>query len=305
MIHFFRLVRPVNLFIIALTMVGVRLYLCNFVDAQQVINLPFVLLVVSTLLIAAGGNVINDYFDIRADRVNRPQSVIIGKYIKRRWAIIIHWIFNLFGFCVGLYLGWLYDSFFFVIVHVSSITFLWWYSVSLKKKPLIGNVVVSILAVFVILLVYQITQLETLPLKTVSIYYDRYFMIPVPIVLIIFMIMAFTQNISREIIKDVEDVKGDLVIGARTIPMIMGEKRTIRLIGILLIIFPLIYFYVLLTSQHEIDFVKTSPITLAALVNVVLLLIAFFVQPKQSIKLIKNLLKLSMVLGVIYLFIPQ
>jgi len=305
MIHFLRLIRPINLFIIAITMVGVRLYLSNFLDNVALINVPFVLLVVSTLLIAAAGNVINDYFDLRADRVNRPDSVIIGRHIKRRWAIIIHWIFNLFGFCVGLYLGWLYDSFFFVIVHLGSITFLWWYSVSLKKKPLIGNVVVSILSVLVILLVYKMTTLEYFPLNSDAHYYDLLFMIPVPLVLAIFMVMAFSQNLAREIIKDAEDVNGDLVIGARTVPMILGKKSAIILVGILSIVFPLIYFYVVFSSQHEMDILKTLPITLAAIVNVLIFLISLVSQPSKSIVLIKNLLKVSMVLGVIYLFIPQ
>lgn len=304
--HFIRLIRPVNLLIIVLTMVGVRCYLLQFVTIEHSSVLNFSLLVLSTVVIAAAGNIINDYFDIRADRINRPESVIIGKYMKRRWAIVLHWSFNIFAFCIGLYLGWVYKSFLFIAIHFTSITFLWWYSVSLKKKPVIGNLVVSFLTVLVIFLVFKFVQLEAQSMKILGGYTsDKVFFVPAISIVWIFMVMAFIQNFAREIIKDAEDIKGDLAIGARTIPMLLGNRATIRCIGLLLVIFPLVYFYGVFFYVIDFNWIKSLPITLAALMNLMAFIMAFFTSEETAIVSIKRLLKLSMFFGIIYLFLPQ
>jgi len=304
--HFIRLIRPVNLLIIVLTMIGVRQYMLQFGGENHASLFNFSLLVLSTVIIAAAGNMINDYFDVRADRVNRPDTVIVGKFIKRRWAIALHWMFNLLAFCVGLYLGWYYQSFVFLIIHFSSITCLWWYSVSLKKKPAIGNLVVSALTVLVIYLTQKFTLMDSLMGEQVMyLSHDRVFDIPSIYIVWIFMGMAFVQNFAREIIKDAEDITGDLVIGARTIPMIIGRTATIRLIGFLLVLFPLIYFTGVLFFFPRFDWFQGLPITLAALTNMLAFVVAFFSKQENTIVLIKRLLKLSMMFGIIYLFLPQ
>lgn len=304
--HFIRLIRPVNLLIIVLTMIGVRQYMLQFGEVNNASLLNFALLVFSTVVIAAAGNMINDYFDVRADRVNRPESVIVGKHIKRRWAIVLHWNFNVLAFCVGLYLGWYYQSFIFLIIHFSSITCLWWYSVSLKKKPVIGNIAVSFLTVLVIYLTQKFTMMDSLIGKQIMYSsYDRVFSIPSVYIVWIFMGMAFIQNFAREIIKDAEDINGDLIIGARTIPMIIGKRATIRLIGVLLVLFPLIYFTGILFFFPKFDWLQSLPITLAALTNVLAFVVALFSKQDNSIVFIKRLLKLSMIFGIIYLFLPQ
>lgn len=304
--HFIRLIRPVNLLIIALTMVGVRQYMFQFGEPYNTSELNFWLLVGSTVIIAAAGNIINDYFDVRADRINRPKSVIIGKFIKRRWGIVSHWCFNVIAFCIALYLGWYYQSFVFLIIHFLSITFLWWYSVSLKKKPVIGNLVVAFLTVLVIYLTQKFVLLDSLiDDKQMIFTNDRVFDIPSIYIVWIFMGMAFVQNFSREIIKDAEDIRGDQVIGARTIPMILGSKLTTKLIGTLLFIFPLAYFSWIFFEFEQFDWRSSLPITLAALTNMTAFLLAFFAGNRTAIGSIKLLLKLSMFLGIVYLFLPQ
>jgi len=95
--YFFKLIRPINLLIIGLTMYSVRFFYFTLGGMEANIfsggeKVDFALLVFSTLLIAAAGNIINDYFDVRADRINKPHKLIITKHIKRRWAIVYHWI---------------------------------------------------------------------------------------------------------------------------------------------------------------------------------------------------------------------
>src|SRR5690554_4332822 len=103
MIHFLRLIRPINLLIIAATMYSIGAYLDAIYspinEGEMIIqSFNFFLLVISTVMIAAAGNIINDYFDVRADRINRPEGTIIMTHIKRRWAIVYHWVLNFVAF---------------------------------------------------------------------------------------------------------------------------------------------------------------------------------------------------------------
>ncbi len=287
-------------------MFGVRMYMVQFVNDYDISEFNFWLLVFSTVIIAAGGNIINDYFDVRADRVNRPSRVIIGKFIKRRWAIVSHWCFNSIAFCIALYLSWYYQSFVFILIHVVSITLLWWYSVSLKKKPFIGNFVVSLLTVLVIYLTQVFINLDgSFENNILKFQNDSVFNIPSLYIVWIFMGMAFLQNFAREIIKDAEDVKGDLVIGAKTLAMILGNTKTIKLIGGLLVLYPIVYFSTAFYLIDSFDWLKSLPITLSACTNFLIFVFAFFTRNRTSIKAIKNLLKISMFFGIIYLFLPQ
>ncbi len=106
--NFLKLIRITNLLIIILTMIGVADYLLVMHNYQKVnFNLThYILLVFSTVLIAAAGNMINDYFDIKADRINKPDRLIVSKYIKKRWVIILHWSFNALAFLIGVYLSY-------------------------------------------------------------------------------------------------------------------------------------------------------------------------------------------------------
>ena len=103
MIHFIRLTRPVNLVIIAITMYGLGWYFEGLANVQAfgIQSFDFFLLVLSTTMIAAAGNIINDYFDVRADRVNKPERLIIGVTIKRRVAIVSHWGINFLAFSIA------------------------------------------------------------------------------------------------------------------------------------------------------------------------------------------------------------
>ena len=107
MISFLRLVRFTNLLIVAATIIGVVALhsKINNVKMTEFLNINFFLFVISTLLITAAGNIINDYFDIKADKVNKPNRLIVSKNIKRRWAIVLHFTFNLTAFLISLYLS--------------------------------------------------------------------------------------------------------------------------------------------------------------------------------------------------------
>ena len=121
--HFIRLIRPINLLIIALTMFSARYFLIDYekisdaeLSFKEGESFDFFLLVFSTILIAAAGNIINDYFDVKADRINKPEKLIVTKYIKRRWAIISHWMLNVIAFSIAIYLSTRNDTFWYVFI---------------------------------------------------------------------------------------------------------------------------------------------------------------------------------------------
>lgn len=305
--YFLKLIRPINLLIIALTMFGIYVYTESFVDADGVNPIDFGLLIFSTLLIAAGGNIINDYFDVRADRVNKPERLIISKHIKRRWAIVLHWIFNLTAIAIAAYLGWKHQSFLYLIIHFTSITLLWFYSIRLKKIALLGNVIVAGLTVLVIYLTLMFLQQEY-ELNSLRSYLlasrDRVFGISPTAIIFIFMCMAFFQNTIREIVKDIEDVKGDEIIHAHTVPMILGNRKTIRITGFFMLMFPLLFFPGVSIYYPNFDWMHAWPITLAAVINLVGGVICFL-DKSWTVKAVKSILKLSMLVGLIYLFIGK
>ena len=154
--YFIKLIRPINLIIVGLTMYGIGWYLEGVYGENQqfgIFSLPYTLLVVSTIMIAAAGNIINDYFDVKADRINKPDRVIIGKYVKRRVSIVAHWGINFVAFCIAIYLSWTLETFWYLFIHLLTINLLWYYSMHLKRRFLIGNLLIAALTALVPILV--------------------------------------------------------------------------------------------------------------------------------------------------------
>ena len=165
--QFFRLIRISNLMVIVLTMClfyGLlsnyhlnRLYTLeefgiptdllnlNFLTRVGLTDTYFILVIIAVILIAASGNIINDYFDQKADRVNKPERLIIDKFIKRRWAIILNWTFNGIGFIIAVYLSYQLENWWILVVSFLSINLLYFYSAVYKRKFLSGNLIVAFL----------------------------------------------------------------------------------------------------------------------------------------------------------------
>lgn len=307
MIHFLRLIRPVNLLIIAVTMYSIGGYLdvvySDFNDGKMLIQtFNFFLLVISTVFIAAAGNIINDYFDVRADRINRPERTIITKYIKRRWAIVFHWILNFVAFGIAIYLGLVLDTFWYVFIHLLSINFLWFYSMQLKRTLVIGNVVIALLTALVPVLVgiYYQDYFKAITLDSAHPFHlNSYALFPVYLGIGLG-IFAFVLNLTREIVKDMEDVEGDLVLKARTIPIVYGLQKSRSIaIGFVLITMalsvPILWFW----QTGYIDGIALAPLLLSALSAIFSLLVLVRPITDKSLKMVNSGIKLTMVFGMI------
>lgn len=201
-VGFVKVSRLSNLAVIALTQYLTAFYLVK--DFRQNLDfqgsLEFYLLVISTLLVAAGGYIINDYYDQKIDMINRPAKVIIGIKLSRRMAMLGHFLLTISGIACGFVL-----SNYVGIIHLTSAFLLWFYSNYLRRITLIGNILIAILAGVSVLLVLV-------------------FLGRIELMVVIYAVFAMTVILIREILKDMVDVKGDAAFGCRSIPVIFGIR---------------------------------------------------------------------------------
>jgi len=199
-----RVTRIWNLLILVLSQYFTAIFLAaGELTAWQVIRSErMFLLSLSSALIAAGGYVINDYYDIKIDLINKPERVVVGKYVRRRVAMFIHIFLSLVGVALGFIVSWKL-----AVINLLSAALLWLYSNQLKRLPVVGNLSVALLTGLSIYIVHLIFS-------------EGHAMV------IAYSLFAFCFTMIREIIKDMEDLKGDSTFGCRTLPVVIGIRKT-------------------------------------------------------------------------------
>tara|TARA_B100001063_G_C16770660_1_gene561388 strand:+ start:318 stop:1223 length:906 start_codon:yes stop_codon:yes gene_type:complete len=228
LIDFFRLIRIKNLFIIAISQYLIRYALIIPITESNSLNdLQFFYLVLSTVFIAAAGYIINDYFDTQVDRLNK-RKVIIDNTIKRREAILWHFVLSGIGVILGFFLGWRVGIFNLGFINLFCSSALWFYSTHFKRAYLSGNLLISLLAALVILIV---PLYEIIP-KPMANSENAFYIICG------YAIFAFFTTFIREIVKDFEDTDGDRKMGYTTFAIVSEKsaKNSIRFISALLIL---------------------------------------------------------------------
>ena len=237
---YLKLIRYKNLILLAFMQLLVRY---GFLKQQNIplalADFQFGLLVLATILIAAGGYVINDIFDQDADAINKPNRLIIGKSISESMAYNIYVALTLSGVCIGYYLSNVIQRPVFLTVFILIASLLYFYATSLKQIAVLGNLVIAFILSFSVLI---INIFDIFPATADD---NRAVMKPFFLLLIDYSIFAFLVNFIREIVKDLEDIKGDFNQGLRTLPIVFGVKRTSRAVSILVFISVIILlFYV-------------------------------------------------------------
>ena len=238
--NFLNLIRYKNLLMLAFMQL---LFRVDFVLLRHIplalTSFQYALLVLSTVLIAAAGYVINDIFDQDTDKINKPEKVIIGKSISENNAYSIYAGLNITGVCVGFYLSNVIMKPSFATVFILIAATLYIYATSLKQMAVIGNIIVAlVLSMSVIIIgvfdIYPATSIE-----------NQVRMANLFSVLVDYAIFAFMINLLREMIKDLEDVKGDNQQGIRTLAVLIGTNKTTKLVFALsLIPIMVLFFYV-------------------------------------------------------------
>ena len=196
---FLRITRAGNLLIIVFAQYFTAFFLAQ---ADVFHDLRLFLLSLSTVLVAAGGYVINDYYDVKIDYINNPDRVVVGKTIHRRFAILLHVALSVLGIFVGFFVSWKLAA-----VNVMSVSVLWFYSNLLKRLPFIGNFTVALLTGASIAILVFLYDANT-------------------ILILIYALFSFFITLVREIIKDMEDLKGDNTYGCKTLPIVWGIRKT-------------------------------------------------------------------------------
>ena len=215
--NIFKIIRWKNLVIISLSQIFIKFFFIDFfIQKDQLLNENFVILLIVTILIAASGYIVNDIYDYNLDQINKPEKVVLGKFLKSRDAIIIYMMFNFLAIVLSIFLCMKIEQEIYILVFLLIIYCLWLYSKKLKKYKTIGNILIAFFISLSILNVPLFSYKNILS-------DDRFFVF---LIISIFSVLAFLINVKREIIKDIEDIEGDKIHKVKSLPIIFGTKKS-------------------------------------------------------------------------------
>jgi len=222
LVAFFQLIRWPNLIFILLTQClfyGIVFNATRSAELVTIIQLPFILLLLASVSIAAAGYVINDYFDLRIDLINKPDKIVVDKVIKRRWAIVWHLVLSAIGVLLSCCVAYLVGSWLILLGNLICVMLLWFYSTSFKKKLLSGNVIIAMLTAWVIIVVYFFTGSTLGGWRTNNVVFNEPLFFKLTCLYAGF---AFIVSLIREVVKDMQDVTGDEKEHCNTMPIAWG-----------------------------------------------------------------------------------
>ena len=202
--NYLKLIRYKNLLMLALMQLTFRY---GFLELQNIplalADWQYIVLVLATVCIAVGGYIINNIFDVETDTENKPKNVIVGKFISETKAYNLYIGFTVIGVALGFYLSNVINKPSFASIFIVIAAALYFYATSLKQSLLIGNFIVALLLSFSVII---IGIFDLFPVTNDQ---NRPFMGLLFSILLDYAIFAFIVNFIREIVKDLQDIKGD------------------------------------------------------------------------------------------------
>ncbi|NOR86736.1 MAG: hypothetical protein GQ527_03915 [Bacteroidales bacterium] len=234
---FFRLIRWPNLLMIVLAQILLQYMVISPVFSLIQMESPldtfqFILLILSTVFMAAFGYAYNDVQDVAIDEINKNQKRVIDTEISKKAGLRIAWGFLIFALIPALYLTIALEMIQLFLIHIIIAVGLWYYSIDLKKKVLSGNLLISFFTAFSIFIVwlYHLVVLINNP----SLMVDARKIIPIlNTVVLSYTLFAFIISFIRELIKDAEDIQGDRKHEVKTFAVVFGIEKTKMLIYVL------------------------------------------------------------------------
>ncbi len=301
---FLRLIRWPNLVFIVLTQV--LFYACIVLTSYQKNQLPgawflswplFWCLSAASVLIAAAGYIINDYFDLNIDQVNKPNNIIIQRFIKRRWAIFWHLGLSFAGVFITFIISWKIGNWVIGPVNGCTVFLLLFYSTTFKKKFLIGNIIISLLTAWVVFVLY-FSELDWLVFIQQPAYNAS--MTKIFKLAVLYGGFAFVISLVREVIKDMEDIIGDEKYGCRTMPIVWGIPASKVFAGVWLMVL-ILAVLILLTYAVLIGWwvAAVFALLLVALPLAVILRNLYRAVSSTEFHAISTLIKLVMLTGIL------
>jgi len=265
-------------------------------------NWVFWLIVLATVLVAAGGYVINDYFDLKIDRINRPEKVIVGEAISKKSAMSLYIALTSVGVLLGIIVSILLKSNTLGFIFAITAGMLWFYSSSYKRQFLIGNLIVafssglSLVVVVVAESALQTAHYGSELLRQTPVLQDLFYWVCG------FALFAFAFTFIREIIKDLEDINGDREMECRTLPIVWGEKRAKIVVTCLLSIILILLFFLV----NKLNLLNDNGISLRyflfgiALPSILVIIFLWSKKMENNYKNSGNLIKFIMLIGILY-----
>lgn len=238
-----KVLRPLNLLFIVIVMIVIRLALIVPSLATIVVNesdflspelsdFQYAMLILSVIGLAAAAYVINDYYDRAADKINKPDRVVIGVKIHEKDALIWFYGLNAMSLGLGFFLALRVDNLRLFYLYVVSVLVNWLYARYLKKVAFIGNLAVSVSLAMVIWIPYLFEPVYfAKDLEGIEGMVDF-----VQKVILWTSVAALLLNLIREIVKDIQDVEGDVEMHCKTIPILLGQAKTSLIIQFLTLI---------------------------------------------------------------------
>ena len=266
------------------------------------------LLILSIVLIAAGGYVINDYFDVKIDRINRPDDLVVTHHITRDGAMYLFYALTIIGVLLGLVVAWWSRSWTFAMILIVVPGLLWFYSASYKRQLLVGNIVVAFLSALVPMLIAIINADYLRHLYGETLAYT-----PIVGQLYVwisgFALFAFLTTLAREIVKDIEDIEGDCEMECRTMPIVWGIK-TAKIVTtcILILTAALIAYFTLAALPFPQDWhsFSTRYIVFGLIVPIACIItLLWAAKSKTELHRVQMIAKFIMFMGAMYSFVIQ
>lgn len=297
---YLQLIRWPNLLMIILTQVLIKYFIFEPFNIAITLNdFGFFLLVLATVCLAAAGNIINDIFDVEADKINKPGKVLIGKNISEKTAYNLFFGLNVLGVLIGFYLANMIQKPSFTAIFIFTSALLYLYAKSLKSYLVLGNILISLLVAMTIIIV---GLFDLYPAITPQNQANQNTIFSI---LLDYALFAFLINWLREMVKDQQDVKGDYKSGIKTLPIVLGKSRTNKVIFVIAVL-PLaaVVFYMYTYLYHNLSSV------LYALLLIIAPLLYFMVklwtaETEKNYRFLSLLLKVIMFFGLISIGLYQ
>ncbi len=244
------------------------------VEWARITELGFLVLTLATVCVAAAGYIINDYYDVKIDAINKPERVVVGKSIRRRPAMFTHMVLSFIGVALGFWLSIAVG-----LINLGAVLLLWGYSARFKKMPLIGNVVIALLGASMLLVVAVYAG----KLNKITISYA---------------VFAFLISLIREIIKDMEDVRGDASFDCRTLPIVLGMRRAKYVLYPIIALFQAFLLLVILHPVTDLGF-DVYMILFVLIPSIWMIVKLVRADRKRDFTFLSNLGKLIMLTGIL------
>lgn len=241
-----------------------------------IFDVDLLYIILASICVVAAGYIINNFYDVQVDRINRPLKTRIDNYVRQSTKLKLYFVLNFLGFLFGFLISWKAALFFAIYIFA-----IWFYSHKLKKLPLTGLISATVLTI--------------LPFFAVFVYFKNFSKI-----IFVHAIFLFLVIMIRELLKDLQSMKGAIVHSYDTFPIVYGERKTKKMSILLLILtlFPIFF----LLNYYELGYMKYY----FYLASIVLIFLGFYLWKSKETKqyrMIHNVLKVLLLIGVFSLIL--